>query len=529
MRHTVIGVFDTYVQAEQARSALTAAGFSHGDIELQANPKRDDAAEPSLAPDAETHAEPGVLANIERFFSMLFGGRDQPPEVAHYSEAVRRGAVLIAVDTNTEAEVDIARTTLADQGAVDIDERAASWGALAHGATATEDDRDHSILDELGLGRGSAVPGRDPLDTERSAARADLNRARAYPRADVGDPAVEPMLDPLGDPLGNPLRPQDPATLSSRDIFTETPAEPLGPLDMPATREDSLARGTAGRDPLTAENIGSPAQRDSLSPTSLSERDALVGADPLAPLKPAAPASDTRARDALGERDALTGRDPLSAGNVGTPAQRDPISPASGSPATPASDALGGRDATYRYDPQAQRDMPSASGRSMEGGSVPGGPLPGTSAESARDWRPVNSLDETDAAANDAFAPRVSEPDAPDAARMGAPSASGRAPGALGPQTIPDEYMEYSDDFRSDYDSKYATTGSPYEDYEGAYRYGANLGNDERFRSRQWDDQMEYELQRDWESRHPEGGDTWDRFKAAIRHGWDRVTGHHHV
>jgi hypothetical protein len=325
------------------------------------------------------------------------------------------------------------------------------------------------------------------------------------------------------------LTPQDPATLSSRDIFTESPAEPLSPLDMPATREDSLARGTAGRDPLAAENIGSPAQRGASSPTSVSERDALVGADPLAPLTTAVPVTDTLARDALGERDPLTARDPLT-GNTGSPAQRDPVSPASGSPATPASDALGGRDATYRYDPLAERDSPSAPDRVMERGSLAGGALPGTSAESARDWRPVNALDDTESAANDAFAARGVAPGAAaDATRMAAPSATGTAPGALGPQTIPDEYMEYSDDFRSDYDAKYASTGSPFEDYEGAYRYGATLGNDDRFRSRQWDDQMEYELRRDWESRHPDGGDTWDRFKAAIRHGWDRVTGHHHV
>lgn len=134
MRHTVIGVFDTYAQAEDARSALVTAGFARGDIELQANPKRDDAAQPSSLSDAETHAQPGVLANIERFFSMLFGGRDHPPEVAHYSEAVRRGAVLVAVDTPSEAQADIARTTLTDCGAIDIDERAASWSTLSHGA-----------------------------------------------------------------------------------------------------------------------------------------------------------------------------------------------------------------------------------------------------------------------------------------------------------------------------------------------------------------------------------------------------------
>ncbi len=32
MRHTIIGVFDTYAQAEGARSALISAGFAQTDI-----------------------------------------------------------------------------------------------------------------------------------------------------------------------------------------------------------------------------------------------------------------------------------------------------------------------------------------------------------------------------------------------------------------------------------------------------------------------------------------------------------------
>jgi hypothetical protein len=84
MRHTVIGIFDTYDQAEVARSALVASGFARSDIELQAAPEPSSPDEPALA--AGTGQPPetgGVLANIERFFAMLFGGRDQPPEVAH--------------------------------------------------------------------------------------------------------------------------------------------------------------------------------------------------------------------------------------------------------------------------------------------------------------------------------------------------------------------------------------------------------------------------------------------------------------
>jgi hypothetical protein len=171
-------------------------------------------------------------------------------------------------------------------------------------------------------------------------------------------------------------------------------------------------------------------------------------------------------------------------------------------------DPLAGRDPVTGRDPLAERGRPAE-----DDPLAPHDPLPDMRTDSARGWRPVDPL----ASLADSEA-------ASDASRV---AASGSQP--AGPQSIPDEYMEYEDDFRSDYQSNYSATGSPYEDYEGAYRYGATLGNDDRYRSRKWDEQMEYELRREWQGRHPEGLDTWDRFKAAIRHGWDRVTGHHHV
>ena len=109
---------------------------------------------------------------------------------------------------------------------------------------------------------------------------------------------------------------------------------------------------------------------------------------------------------------------------------------------------------------------------------------------------------------------------------MGAPIDAARP---ISRNTMPDEFMEYEDDFRTDYESKYAATGTRYEEYEEAYRYGATAGTDERYHRRNWDDTMETELRRDWESSKPLGEDTWERFKHAVRHGWDRVTGHHHT
>ena len=426
MRHTVIGIFDTYDQAEVARSALVASGFARSDIELQAAPAPSSPDDPALAAGAGQPSETGgVLANIERFFSMLFGGRDQPPEVAHYSEAVRRGGVLVAVDTATEARADLARRTLAEQGAIDIDERAASWGTLSHGraAASAADDRDHSLLDELGLGSGSAVPGRAPVNPPGdplATARADANRARAYPHADQGDPAVQPL---------------DPISPVARDVF--------------AGGSDSTYRATGG--------------------------------------------------------------DPMTSGTVRQPETKQTTRRSASCAASSLDEPLADDDSVYR--------SPAAS-------------EPLTGAASKQGWRPVDPLDPLD----------ETETSARSGAMAGATGTTGSpVPGSLSQTgdptlgtrsgsrpTMPDEYMEYEDDFRTDFESKYAATGARYEEYEEAYRYGASAGSDERYGRRNWDDIMETELRHDWEGRNPGGGDTWERFKLAVRHGWDRVTGHHH-
>ena len=55
--------------------------------------------------------------------------------------------------------------------------------------------------------------------------------------------------------------------------------------------------------------------------------------------------------------------------------------------------------------------------------------------------------------------------------------------------------------------------------YEPAYRYGYELGTNERYRGRDWA-ALEAEARRDWEARHPS---TWERFKDAVRYGWNSV------
>jgi len=80
------------------------------------------------------------------------------------------------------------------------------------------------------------------------------------------------------------------------------------------------------------------------------------------------------------------------------------------------------------------------------------------------------------------------------------------------------EFATYNDDFRKHCATAFAGKGA-YVDYEPAYRYGYELGTHERYRERDWV-ALEADARRDWEARHP---NTWERFKDAIRYGWDKV------
>lgn len=77
------------------------------------------------------------------------------------------------------------------------------------------------------------------------------------------------------------------------------------------------------------------------------------------------------------------------------------------------------------------------------------------------------------------------------------------------------------DYYRSHWNSNYASAGKPYDEYAPAYRYGSDMRRSELYRGRPFED-VETDLRSDWSRTHP--GSTWENFKAAVRHGWDRIT-----
>ena len=75
--------------------------------------------------------------------------------------------------------------------------------------------------------------------------------------------------------------------------------------------------------------------------------------------------------------------------------------------------------------------------------------------------------------------------------------------------------------YRSHWNATYVATGARFEDYDPAYRYGHSMASSDSYRGRPWDD-VEADLRSTWEHTYPQSA--WDKFKAAVKHGWERVT-----
>jgi len=73
--------------------------------------------------------------------------------------------------------------------------------------------------------------------------------------------------------------------------------------------------------------------------------------------------------------------------------------------------------------------------------------------------------------------------------------------------------------FRQHQEATATESGLTYLEYEPAYRYGYDVG--QRFPEQEWGT-LEAALREGWEQWHP---GTWERFKDAIRYGWDTVRG----
>lgn len=119
MENTVVGVYDSYAQAESAMNELLTAGFSRDHVQLSSGKSGESAA----ARAGEEHAGSG----IGHFFRTLFGVDEEREHRDIYAEAVRRGGCVLVADADSEQMRDLAVEIMNRHDPADIDERAAHW------------------------------------------------------------------------------------------------------------------------------------------------------------------------------------------------------------------------------------------------------------------------------------------------------------------------------------------------------------------------------------------------------------------
>lgn len=83
------------------------------------------------------------------------------------------------------------------------------------------------------------------------------------------------------------------------------------------------------------------------------------------------------------------------------------------------------------------------------------------------------------------------------------------------------EFAQYEPQFQSDWQTKYARSGIKYDEVLPGYQYGYHLARDPAYSAAEWSE-IEPRVKSDWDQR---GYGPWDRFKDAVRSGWDRA--HH--
>lgn len=144
MENTVIGVYDSYAQAQNAMNELIASGFSPNDVQLRPD---------AQGTTATTTATSARGTGIGHFFRSLFGMDEDRTEGDVYSEAVRRGSCVLTAHADSDERRDQATDIMNRFDPIDIDERATHWrsqgwtgyDASAPGFTDSEIQRDRSL------------------------------------------------------------------------------------------------------------------------------------------------------------------------------------------------------------------------------------------------------------------------------------------------------------------------------------------------------------------------------------------------
>jgi len=481
MQHTLVAVFDNRSDAQSAMDELLASGFSRTDVNVSSADATGQTS--SLSGDVpgidQTHEE-GIGASIKHFFTGLFGS-DSDTHASQYSDAVTRGHHVLTLTTQSEPEVERAADVIERFGPVDIDERHDLTGSAAS------------------LGAGAYQPQSSSLGSSSMAGASMQSGSQSLSQQSALPPGTEP-----GSLQGSPDNNLYFGTQSTGD-------------NVP--RDTSTFQETQGRSLQSGDlddGIGRDADQLRSSPGSLQGTASLQGSND-ASLGGTAVTSQSMQRDLSQSSDSTSHAIPVVQEELKVgkrEVQRGGVRVFSRVVETPVDQTIGLREEHVNVE-RRPVDQPISSAdaafkeQSIELRETAEEAVVQKSARVVEEVLVGKEVSQRQEQIHDTV--RHTEVQVENLAgdtTLGASRTSG---------------LGSDDAWRKDWDSNYSSLGGSYDDYAPAYRYGNEMRSSSQYKDRDWND-VESNLRSDWESRNAGGPSTWEKFKAAVRHGWDKIT-----
>jgi stress response protein YsnF len=169
MANTVIGFFDDNEDAQQAITQLQQYGIPDSNIDFSSGASGTSSYTSTENDLSETNDRDKSGNAVTRFFNSLFG--DDSDDARKYSRVGENSKYIVTVHATSSDEAEEVADILDDCGAIDVDERAASYSQDSYRQTAsseldTDMDTDRSsdsinrIEEELQVGKREVETGR---------------------------------------------------------------------------------------------------------------------------------------------------------------------------------------------------------------------------------------------------------------------------------------------------------------------------------------------------------------------------------
>jgi uncharacterized protein (TIGR02271 family) len=481
-------VFDNRSDAQNAMDELLASGFTRTDVNVSsADPTGQTNSLTGVSERTGEAHEEGIGASIKHFFTSLFGS-DNDEHVSRYSDVVSRGHHVLTLVTQSEPEVERAADIVERFGPVDIDER--------HDLTGSAASLDPAML-AAGASSGSGVQKSSPMSAQSGSTGSssystgslsgETGERNSFGTQDLNDPV--PKGQTFQEPMGGTMRAGDSLqaggssdtniggntldTSTGRTLQSGSGSSLQGSQSLQGSRDDSLG-GTIQTGSMQRD-MGEQLNEQRSTAIPVVQEDLQVGKREVqrGGVRVFSRVVETPVNESLNLREEHVSveRRPVD----------QPISP---------SDATAFKEQSVELRETAEVPVVQKTARVVEEVLV-------AKEVTQRQENIQDTVRRTEVEVENLGADRTS---------------------MRGSSMDDDSY------FRQDWQTNYSSLGGSYDDYAPAYRYGSQMRSDTRYRNRNWDD-VESDLRSDWDSRYgSSGSSTWEKMKAAVRRGWDKVT-----